>query len=239
MTEWFEEWFGEEYLTLYPHRDDREAEQVVGLIQRTIDLPTGAVVLDVACGAGRHARAFRAAGLVAIGVDLSRHLLERARAAAGVPVVRADMRALPIRVGSVDLAVNLFTSFGYFAADADHRTALRQMIAAVRPGGWFVLDFFNAEVVRATVAEPSVGRMRGAVSVDKWLHDNERFVVKSITAEDGRQFMERVRLFDRADLVEMITDAGGDVRHHFGDYLGGPPAPESPRVVIFAKVTGR
>ncbi len=32
MTEWFEEWFGEEYLQLYPHRDAAEAERAVGLI---------------------------------------------------------------------------------------------------------------------------------------------------------------------------------------------------------------
>ena len=32
MTEWFEEWFGEEYLQLYPHRDFAEAEQAVGVI---------------------------------------------------------------------------------------------------------------------------------------------------------------------------------------------------------------
>ena len=32
MTEWFEEWFGEEYLQLYPHRDDAEAERAVALI---------------------------------------------------------------------------------------------------------------------------------------------------------------------------------------------------------------
>ena len=29
MAEWFEEWFGEEYLQLYPHRDDAEACQFV------------------------------------------------------------------------------------------------------------------------------------------------------------------------------------------------------------------
>ena len=32
MTEWFEEWFGEDYLQLYPHRDEAEAERAVGLI---------------------------------------------------------------------------------------------------------------------------------------------------------------------------------------------------------------
>ena len=30
MTEWFEEWFGEEYLRLYPHRDEDEIEQGLG-----------------------------------------------------------------------------------------------------------------------------------------------------------------------------------------------------------------
>ena len=25
--EWFEEWFGEEYVRLYPHRDEAEAER--------------------------------------------------------------------------------------------------------------------------------------------------------------------------------------------------------------------
>lgn len=235
MTEWFEEWFGEEYLALYPHRDDREAEDVVALIRRTIDLRAGALVLDVACGAGRHARAFQAGGFVPVGVDLSRHLLERARALAGIPVARADIRALPIRSGSVDLAVNLFTSFGYFANDADHLAALGQMIATVRPGGWFVFDYLNAAAVRESLADRTAGSVQGAVTVDKSLHDHDRFVIKTITARDGRQFMERVRLFEPAELVAMISASGGRVRHQFGDYRGGPPTPQSPRVVIFAQ----
>jgi hypothetical protein len=136
------------------------------------------------------------------------------------------------------LAVNLFTSFGYFATDADHQTALREMIAAVRPGGWFVIDFLNASAVRNTVTERSP-TVPGAASVDKWLHDNARFVVKSITALDGRQFMERVRLFERDELVAMIRAAGAEVRNQFGDYQGGPLTPASPRAMIFAQVRGR
>ena len=60
MPEWFEEWFGEEYLQLYPHRDDAEAERAVALIADATGLTEGWRVLDVGCGAGRHARAFRA-----------------------------------------------------------------------------------------------------------------------------------------------------------------------------------
>lgn len=232
MTEWFEEWFGEEYLALYPHRDDREAEELVALIRRTIPIQSLTRVLDVACGAGRHARAFAASGLVPIGVDLSRHLLERARASS-LPVARADMRALPIRNQSVELAVNLFTSFGYFADDADHQEALCQMIATVRPGGWFVFDFLNAAGVRTSLADRPADSS-GSAS-DKWLHDNGRFVVKMIVGRDGRQFMERVRLFDSQELIAMIQIAGARVVHQFGDYRGGPADATAPRVLLFAQ----
>src|SRR2546423_13860853 len=110
MTEWFEEWFGEEYLQLYPHRDDTDAKRAVALIRKTVPFRPGWRVLDVACGAGRHARAFQAAGARCVGVDLSMVLLRLARQITAAPLVRADMRELPIRLRSMDLTVNLFTS---------------------------------------------------------------------------------------------------------------------------------
>ena len=136
------EWFGEEYLRLYPHRDDTEAARAVDLIVRTVPFQPGWRVLDVACGAGRHARAFHAAGARCTGVDLSMTLLRLAHQVTTAPLVRADMRQLPIRAGSMDLTVNLFTSFGYFERDAEHTAALDEMIATVRSGGWFV-SFLN------------------------------------------------------------------------------------------------
>ena len=32
MTEWFEQWFGEEYLQLYPHRDEEDAARMIALV---------------------------------------------------------------------------------------------------------------------------------------------------------------------------------------------------------------
>ena len=57
MPEWFEEWFGEEYLQLYPHRDEAEAERAVALIARATGLAAGWRVLDVGSGPGRFLRA--------------------------------------------------------------------------------------------------------------------------------------------------------------------------------------
>jgi hypothetical protein len=51
MTEWFEEWFGEEYLHLYPHRDEADAERLVELLCGAMDWKPGWKVLDVGADA--------------------------------------------------------------------------------------------------------------------------------------------------------------------------------------------
>jgi len=235
MTEWYQEWFGEEYLRLYPHRDAAEAERAVALIVESIPMQTDWRVLDVACGEGRHARVFRARGFRTVGVDLSKPLLVRARQA-GVPVARAEIRALPIRPRSVDLAVNLFTSFGYFAEDLDHLRALRQMLATLRPGGWFVLDFLNAIAVKRGLVPRETSRLADVeVTVERQLAEGDRYVVKTITVPDGRRYRERVRLYGRDELVGIITAAGARVRRQFGSYEGDPPSDGAPRAILFAQ----
>jgi SAM-dependent methyltransferase len=237
MTEWFEEWFGEEYLRLYPHRDDRDAERAVNLILRSLPFQHGWRVLDVACGAGRHARAFEAAGARCTGLDLSLTLLRLARQVTKAPLVRADMRQLPIRLASMDLTVNLFTSFGYFDHDSEHTAALNQMIGTVRPGGWFVIDFLNpAAVRRQLVPEETLEVAGSTVRVSRSVSPDGRYVCKSIHAGQGRQFRERVRLFEPAQMIDMLEDAGVTVELRFGDYDANSLGPDSPRTILAGRV---
>ncbi|HEU4954803.1 MAG TPA: class I SAM-dependent methyltransferase [Gemmatimonadales bacterium] len=232
MAEWFEEWFGEEYLQLYPHRDDAEAARAVELLVEATGLQPRWRVLDVACGAGRHARAFRAAGACCVGVDLSATLLRIARGVTDAFLVRADMRALPIRAGSMDLTVNLFTSFGYFVRDSDHATALEEMVATVRPGGWFAIDFLNPATVRARLV-PCERVVAGGreVEVIRALSPDGHHVSKTIRAE-GRSFVERVRLFEPEEIEAMLRRTGLIVRRRFGDYDASPMQPGSPRTIL-------
>jgi len=235
--EWFEEWFGEEYLRLYPHRDDTEAERAVALIRRVVSFEPGWRVLDVACGAGRHARVFEAAGARCIGLDLSQTLLRLARQVTKAPLVRADMRQLPIRPGSMDLTVNLFTSFGYFDHDAEHTAALTEMIGTVRPGGWFVIDFLNPAAVRLQLVPEETMQVSGAtIQVSRSVSPDGRYVCKSIRAGEGRHFRERVRLFEPQQMADMLQAAGVTVRSRFGDYDATPLAPESPRTILAGQV---
>ena len=237
MTEWFEEWFGEDYLRLYPHRDDAEAIRAVTLINRSVGLRPGWRVLDVGCGAGRHARAFAQAGARCFGLDLSATLLRVARQVTTVPLIRADMRRLPVRAASMDLTVNLFTSFGYFEQDAEHATALEEMISTVRPGGWFVIDFLNPSAVRRQLVPEETVELGGqSVQVTRSVSSDGRYVCKSIRAPAGRRYMERVRLFEPAQISQMVETAGVQIRQRFGDYDAAPLAPDSPRTILLGQV---
>ena len=235
--EWFEEWFGEEYLRVYPHRDDHEAERAVSLITRTVPFEPGWRVLDVACGAGRHARAFEAAGARCTGVDLSATLLRVARQITGAPLVRADMRQLPIRPRAMDLTVNLFTSFGYFERDAEHTAALQEMVSTVRAGGWFVIDFLNpAAVRRQLVPEETVALPGLTVQISRSVSPDGRYVCKTIRTPSGKRFRERVRLFEPADMASMLEDGGVTVRHQLGDYDAAPLGVDAPRTILIGQV---
>lgn len=238
MTEWFEQWFGEEYHDLYPHRDEEDARRAVALIRRAAPWTPGDLVLDLACGPGRHAAEFEQLRARVVGFDLSRAMLRRARERSRAALVRGDMRSLPFRQGSFRLAVNLFTSFGYFRDDAEHRLVLQEVVATLAPGGHFVLDYLNAEHVRRslTPADAVSGRRaegESDVRITRRIGPDGRFVIKEIELRDeGRTFQERVRLYSADDLAALLTDAGLRIVSRFGDYDGGPLASDSPRVIL-------
>jgi SAM-dependent methyltransferase len=237
VSDWFEEYFGEEYLLLYPHRDAEDAQRLVNLLCGTVGLLPGWKVLDVACGTGRHAAAFRGRDAEVIGLDLSQHLLQRAQGSARLPVIRSDLRRIPVRTRTMDLTVNLFTSFGYFDSDAEHAGAMREMIATVKHQGWFAIDFLNAARVPGDMVAREDGDLGDApVRIDRWLDPAGEYVFKSITTGDGRRFVERVRLFTALELERLIGLAGCSIQHRFGDYDGGRLVPDSARVILAGQV---
>ncbi|HEY3219413.1 MAG TPA: methyltransferase domain-containing protein [Gemmatimonadales bacterium] len=233
MTEWFEQWFGEEYHALYPHRDDEDARRAVALIRSVVRLESGDRILDLACGPGRHAAELARWGGQVVGFDLSRAMLRRARERTSGRLVRGDMRALPFRNGTFALAVNLFTSFGYFLDDDEHDLVVRQVAATLAPGGHFVLDYLNAEQVRRTLSHGAQGTARTDVRVTRRIGADGRFVIKEIELRDeGRRFEERVRLYGTDELAALLTGAGLHIAARFGDYDGGLPGPTTPRVIL-------
>jgi SAM-dependent methyltransferase len=236
-SEWFERWFGEEYIALYPHRNAAEAEKAVALIEDTIAPARVTRALDLACGAGRHSLALCRRWWTA-GLDLSEVLLRQAkREGIDAALVRGDMRILPFRDNAFDLVVNLFTSFGYFADDASHMHVVREVARVTHSGGSFVLDFLNTSHLRSALV-PYDERRIGDQIVEqrREISDDGRFVIKRICLRGtGKEFTERVRLFDPGDLSSMMIAAGFDITASLGNYDGAPLNAESPRVILFGR----
>jgi SAM-dependent methyltransferase len=242
MSDWFRDTFGEEYAQLYAHRDEREAAQMVDLIERGTPARPGARVLDAPCGTGRHARIFAGRGYRVWGLDLSVPLLRLALAGGGgITYVRGDIRQLPFRPESFDLVVNLFSSFGYFETDEENAAVFAEFARVCARGGYFVFDFFNEQHLRAQLVPQTHRR-----TPDGWvvrelrtISGSPERVRKQIHIEtasgETRELVESVRLFTRHDIETMMTLNGFGVEEAFGDYAGSPFEASSPRLLLKAR----
>jgi len=234
--QWYRRWFGEEYLSLYPHRDREEARQGVRLFRRLCNPAPGARVLDLACGAGRHLGPLRDGGHRPVGLDLSMPLLRRARDDGASRLVRGDMRSLPFSAAAFDAVVQFFTSFGYFDDPGEDRRVLREVRRVLRSGGAFLLDFLNAEQVRSTLVPRDEEKVEGrTVRQHRWIEDDvvrKRIEIEGSRGEENRVFHERVRLYEPEELQEMLAGAGLRVTARRGDYSGADFRSGSPRLLL-------
>lgn len=142
---WWKTHFDADSLAGYglPRKTAREVRGAAKLL----GLRPPAEILDLGCGAGRHALGLAALGHRVMGLDWSRALVAAAARAARVRgldarFVRGDMRALRFKA-RFDGIVNLFTSFGYFDSEAEDLAVLRGVRRALRPGGVFLIDLLN------------------------------------------------------------------------------------------------
>src|SRR3972149_4778116 len=231
---WIKKYFGAIYPKIYA-LDHLTKGQVDG-VEPMLGTAPGMRILDVCCGHGRHALELARRGYRhVVGVDLSRPLLAQARRTAraeglGVNFRLADMRRLPFR-GSFDVALNLFTSFGYFRDEADDLAALRAM-------GRLLLDLLNREwlvrwfqpryrdetavgVVDNTLTfDLETGRLR---NVRRFQHEGRP---RSITVE--------FRVYTLAEMVRMLGAAGLRYERVHGNFEGLAYGMDSFRMIIIA-----
>lgn len=242
---WYASWFGEEYLALYPERDDLEAARQAEFALDVLAPHAArgsAGILDLACGTGRHAVVLSRGAARVVGLDLSAPLLARARARRAEPapaLVRADMRRLPFARSAFGAVVNFFTSFGYFEEPADDVRVLSEVARLLAPGGAFLSDVFNATRVLATLVSREEKTVAGErVSIRRRYDPAARRIEKEITMGTGpsaRTFRERVRVYLRDELEALHRDARLDVTAAWGDFDGSPFDPKrSPRLILLA-----
>jgi SAM-dependent methyltransferase len=125
----------------------------------------GRRVLDVACGTGKSFLPLRARGYSVVGCDVSEAMLAHAAAKApGVPLHRADMRALP-RLGRFDLVTCLDDALNYVLEEVELVACLRGLARNLARGGLAVWDV------------NTLATHRGAFAADRVCEDDERLIV--------------------------------------------------------------
>jgi SAM-dependent methyltransferase len=233
---WYKEWFGEEYLELYSHRDSHEAEAHVDLVARELGDRPPRAVLDLACGAGRHTAALRRRGYRTLGVDLSITLLAHGRAQ-GLPMVAGDMRRLPFADASFDWVLNFFTSFGYFEQERENFQVLEEISRVLAPGGRFLIDLLNPDHALAHLQPREVqSDDRRRVEIERWFDAASQRINKRIRVHHPsgppRTYLESVRAYRREEVVIGLRWAGLEVDHLFGNFHGDPHDRDSERLIL-------
>lgn len=241
MAEWWQEFFDEDYLTVYKDRDSKRADGEAAFVRKTLRLRRGQRLLDVCCGYGRHSIRFAKSGLTVTGLDRNDLFLRRARRAAakeGVAVswVKEDVRKMAFEP-SFDAAVNLFTSIGYFTDEDDNFEVVKRAAAALKPGGRFMLDTINRDrIIRNPQWNQWLPMGRGVV-LESPAFDWQRGRLNSkriLVFPNGKRRETRIslRLYTLAEVATMFERAGLSVTQAFGGFDGSAYEPDSPRIII-------
>lgn len=244
-----ENWFGDEifwertFPFMFPEKRFVAAAESVLKIASLAEIQSGSV-LDLACGPGRFAVPFAKAGYSVTGVDSTPFLLEKARQLAAREAVRVewveqDMRQF-LRPNAFDLAINLFTSFGYFDEASDNQRVLQNIYASLKPGGVFVFDHLGKEILAArfqpTVSEASAD---GSVIIQRVsvIDDWSRVKGEWTIIEGGRatSFHNCHWLYSGHEIRELLASVGFVEIALYGTLEKAPYGPEAERLIAVAK----
>lgn len=245
MTTWQQQFFAEDYLTLFgPYVEGERAEAETARFAGLLELDPGARVLDLACGQGRHAVGLRAAGHDVVGLDLSAVLL---RAAAdrdpGLRLLRADMRRLPLAGGCVDGVLNLFNAFGYFDHDGEDLAVLQEVRRVLRPGGRFVQEVHHRDALvrdwEPRTVHPTYGDGLVLTEERDWDSLRGRHAVRyTLQPGDGgpaRGLEHVLRVYTLTELVALHERAGLEVLEVQGDDATVRPGMSVPLCVVVSR----
>ncbi len=243
---WYKKWFSDRlYLDLYSHRNTEEAGHMIDLIQRNIDIRTGSKVLDVACGAGRHSMQLAKRGFHVTGFDLSEFLISEAKKSRKeakennlkINFLIKDMRNFNFK-NSFDLAVNIFTSFGYFDNDEENFRVIKNVSSSLKKGGYFVFDFINSAYIKKNIVPLSRNKIGGITVIQKRKIEHG-FIIKNIEVYKGknvRHFKEILKLYSKKELLNCFEKFNFKVKMLFGDYYGCKFSEKnSKRIIVIAQ----
>ncbi len=143
------------------------------------------------------------------------------------------------RPGAFDLAISMFSSFGYFGEPEHDLEVLRNVAASLRDGGSLVLDLRGKETHAMDSAETYSEEMPGGDLVfqrtttnDDWTRANSTWV--HVSGERARTFHLTYNLYSGAELRELLRKGGFAEVRLYGGLQGCPYNQRAKRLVAVA-----
>ncbi len=241
LKDWYKEWFNSPfYHKLYFERDENEARQFMDRLIDHFQPPQNSLMLDLACGRGRHSKYLASKGFDVTGIDISPESIKYAQQFENnhLHFFQHDMR-LPSWINYFDYVFNFFTSFGYFPTQREHDDAIRTMAQCIKKGGKILIDYLNVHYVEERLVHNEFKNVAGTeYEIHRW-HDDDffykRIIVKDVLLENPVEYTEKVAKFSLGDFTEMLSFQNLQVKEVFGDYqLNGYNINGTPRMIIIA-----
>ncbi len=240
QNEWYKNWFDTAYYhLLYKKRDDDEAARFIDLLVNFLAPPKDSIFLDLACGKGRHSIYLNQKGFDVTGLDLSSKSIESAQLSDSISLRFAehDMRQ-NLKGDSFDYVLNLFTSFGYFTDPDDDIAVIKNIKQCLKPGGIFVLDYFNAAKPNAHFDIPFTKTV-DSIQFDLMKQIKDGRIIKEIKVTDSGniyEFTEQVRIYSLEQFKQILSNEGLTIVQTFGSYDLEPYHElTSDRLILIAK----
>jgi len=239
--EWWQAFFDDLYLDHWTVGLDPTGRASVeaAFIERALGLAAGSRVLDACCGEGRHCRELKRRGFEPVGVDQSAPSIARARAAdAAGTYLLCDVRDLACDA-EFDAAINMFTAFGYFSDEAEHRRMLAALARSLKPGGRLFMDLLNRDGVVKRFQPRDWRAGRGGYVLEERRYDplTERIEMESIFLLGGVEHRRRtsIRTFSPHELGALLGACGLAPVAWYGAFDGSALGVDSPRLIVVAE----
>ena len=210
-----------------------QTEAEAAFLARHLPLPTHRALLDVGCGAGRHALALARRGYDVLGVDRSAAALAEARrhGVAGARFVLGDMTRLEEVPGPFDGVLFLWQSFGYFDEETNERV-LAAAASHLTPRGRVVLDLYHPGFFAAHQGVRAREHAGRSVEERKRL-DGDRLTVELRYGGSATADVFEWRLYTPEEIGELGARSGLELRLACAAFDERVPAgPAHPRMQL-------
>ena len=239
--QWFKNWFNSPYYhQLYSNRNDKEAADFINKLIGYLQPASDSLMLDVACGKGRHSIQLAHKGFDVTGIDLSEESIADALKHQNEKLhfYVHDMR-LPFYINYFNYVFNFFTSFGYFKTQREHDNALRTMAQSLQTGGILMIDFLNTDFEIKKIVPEIFKEINGVkYTITKWHNDtgfHKKILINDPSLKEPLIFEEKVSKFSLQDFATMFATHELQMKDVFGDYKLSPyNRSNSPRMIITA-----